>query len=353
MDKDSQLIFKDYKKSLHEQNLLPEPNRLPSKKKKSTNSNNTRSISIPGDYTPRDLPQDPNVKYSYSDETPPDENIIDVESEVVNDVNTLPQAKQPSTKDKPQTKQLPYNEPKSSSTPKPPKYSFSDYYNDTPDSIKNSGKLDNKADELVDRGIRFADRADQKIMRGLGKTAKGVGKAAKLLGKAVGRTIDPFSNKGLLGTAANAASDIENWMRAGGDPLASLRSRFSGIKDIKNKLLNPKTSSEEHAKNIAKFRDNYIYSRDNDNRLTKDFEDKFEIQFPINRRDARKLFGTDIKKRDKNIKTPGHLANIVLDLYNTKVGRGVPPRQAMDQAKGEINNPNIAKYLVDKELLPF
>ena len=248
---------------------------------------------------------------------PHNDDIIDVEGEVVDD-----------TKPQPKPAPQPNTQPKPAPTPAPNV--------NQPSTFKN-------------------------FIKGSKKGLKGLGKALAMGAKAV----DPFSKQGLLGTAATAARNAENWARSGaGDPYAAA-SKF--IKGTGGKLdIYDKKSGIEQQKAIQNFRNTYIYPRDRDKNLNQHVANLFGQSVSIDPKTGyftglsstqeQKAAGipkySDILKRRKPITTAAHLANIILDIFVDKFRQGVPPDKAYNDAFNSVGNPLIIDYLLKNKLLP-
>jgi hypothetical protein len=392
VDKDSHILFEKYV-NISEYKLIgspPEKDDDDSEGKKETSVKNNREI-VPlnqlqnrednsddvtytrySDDIPKDLPQDPTVKVTNAgpetgekfvgrgtgenpqrqqltqgqrslvpktqqltrgqrSNVPYNDDIIDVE--VVDDTNPKPQpqpAPQPKPAPAPQPKPAP--QPQSQPQPKP------------------------KPAPNIDQPSTFKN-----FIKGGKKGLKGLGKALAMGAKAV----DPFSKQGLLGTAATAARNAENWARSGaGDPYAAA-SKF--IKGTGGKLdIYDKKSGIEQQKAIQNFRNTYIYPRDRDKNLNQHVANLFGQSVSIDpntgeftglsSEDDQKAAGipeySDILKRRKPITSAAHLANIILDIFVKKFRQGVPPDKAYNDAFNSVGNPLIIDYLLKNKLLP-
>jgi hypothetical protein len=341
------------------------------------NSNNI-TYTISGDDTPPDLPQDPTVKFNTaSQETDPlygakpagrgtGENperkkltqgdVIDVEGEVV-DPNQLP-APKPAPAPKPTSQPQPQPAPQPAPAPKPAPQ---------PAPAPKPAPQPAPAPQPVQQQQQPAPNVDQPstfknfVKGGARKVLKGLGKAVEYGAK----TVDPFSKQGLLGKAATAARNAENWARSGaGDPYAAVK---RGIKGTGGKLdIYDKKSGIEQQRAIQNYRNTYIYPRDKDTNLNQQVANLFGQSVSIDPQTGHftGLSSTkeqmaagipkysDILKRRKPITTAAHLANIILDIFVDKFRQGVPPDKAYNDAFNSVGNPLIIDYLLKNKLLP-
>ena len=390
MDKDSHILFEKYV-TLSEYNLIPFPkkdddeskdknslkknneieprNRL-KKIEDKDNYSNTFSGSFSSDDIPDDLPPGSSANFTNSDpdsgdpwygakpagrgtgENPERKQLtqpVQQQQQPVQQPNTQPNTQQQNLKLNKQTASGAVNANKrnaanikstnaQSSTPIPPSQPVQQQQQPTPN---------------VNQPSTFKN-----YVQG---SKKGLGKALEYGLKAV----DPFSKQGLLGKAATAAKNIENWAKSGaGDPYAAVKQR---IKGTGGKLdIYDKKSGIEQQKAIQNYRNTYIYPRDKDFNLNRDVANLFGKSVTVDPNTGEFVGLEDIKqqqaagipkysdilKRRKPIRNAAHLANIVLDIFVDKFRQGVPPDKAYNDAFNSVGNPLIIDYLLKNKLLP-
>lgn len=354
MDKDSHNLFEKYF-ALQETSKrgMAAKKRKKAKKREAIEKNRKKyqSKSYSSDDIPN-VPQDSNLNISYfgpetgektvgrgTGETPErqqltqgqqglvpykDDDFIDVEGEVVDDTKPQPApAPQPTPTPKPQPAPQPNTQSKPAPTPDV----------NQPSTFKN-----------------FLQRGKKGGLKGLEYAVKAV---------------DPFSKQGLLGKAATAAKNAENWARSGaGDPYAAAKKH---IKGTGGKLdIYDKKSGIEQQRAIQNYRNTYIYPRDKDINLNRGVANLFGKNVSVDpntgefiglsNKKEQKAAGipqySDILKRRKPILNAAHLANIILDIFVDKFRQGVPPDKAYNDAFNSVGNPLIIDYLLKNKLLP-
>ena len=388
MDKDSHILFEKYV-TLSEYNLIPFPKKDDdeSKDKNSHKKNNeieprnrlkkiedkdNYSKTYSSDDIQDDLPQDPSVKFTYSDPDSGDPlygakpagrgtgEVVDPNQLSAPAPQPVQQQQQTTPQPKPNTQQqkLKLNKQTPSGAVNANKRNAANIkstnaQSSTPTPAPQPVQQQQQPTPNVNQPSTFKN-----FVQG-GK--RGLGKALEYGLKAV----DPFSKQGLLGKAATAARNAENWARSGaGDPYAAA-SKF--IKGTGGKLdIYDKKSGIEQQKAIQNYRNTYIYPRDKDFNLNRDVANLFGKSVTVDpntgefiglsNQNEQKAAGipkySDILKRRKPIKNAAHLANIVLDIFVDKFRQGVPPDKAYNDAFNSVGNPLIIDYLLKNKLLP-
>jgi len=337
--------FKDKdKNSLKKNNEIEPRNRL-QKIEDKDNDSKTYSRSFSSDDIQDDLPQDPSVKFTYSD--PDSGDPLYGAKPAGRSTGENPERKKLTQGEVVDPNQLPAPAPAPASQPQPapqpapapqPVQPVQQQQQPTP-NVNQPSTFKN----FVKKGF------------------KGLGKALEYGAKAV----DPFSKQGLLGKAATAARNAENWARSGaGNPYAAA-SKF--IKGTGGKLdIYDKKTGIEQQRAIQNYRNTYIYPRDKDTNLNQQVANLFGQSVSIDPKTGhftglsstreQEAAGipkySDILKRRKPITTAAHLANIILDIFVDKFRQGVPPDKAYNDAFNSVGNPLIIDYLLKNKLLP-
>lgn len=161
---------------------------------------------------------------------------------------------------------------------------------------------------------------------------------------------NPFSKEGALGRINTGLGKLERHVKAG-EPLRTPRPS----KTLGSEVADAK-STVERDRAISKFRQDNIYTpnKDNDISLNNAVAIALNSQFPITAKQQQKMgMGSEIINRRKEIKTAAHLANIVLDILVSKIKKSIPYDQALQQAKAEVNNPQVVAELERGGVLPI
>ena len=397
MDKDSHNLFEKYF-AFHEKSKrgLATIKRKKAKKRQAIDKNRKKNqgTSYSSEDTPKNLPQDPSVNFSYAGpetedplyrakhvgrgtgENPERKKLPQGQQGVVKPVKYLPEPKPepvplpaPKPEPKPEPKPLPAPkpEPKPKPAPKPepvplpaPKPEPKPEPKPAP-SPKPAPKLEPKTTKLSDlstkrtkipsfkdtyqSGKNFFDPRKSPLLKGVEKFSR---KPRKLAGKVI-QAIDPYGDKGILGKTASGLQSIEDYMKTGSAGKSKDVKGLSGneqLRAIRNQL---NTKFNKQGQRLERMFDQLAKDPVTDHFLSKTPDGRYKYYYtPFA---SEKGEGKVTDKIARSINSLPHLTNFYVDAVVQMINRGYDLEEA-NNIIAQYHDPKMVEFL-RKHVLPY